>query len=240
MLTLTPTLEDYLEAIFHLVQNQTVARSMDIADKLDVKRSSVTVALRSLAEKGLIDYEARSFITLTDKGLQAARCVDKRHHILHEMFTKVLRLPDDEANKAACAMEHGMSSTVCRKLTALLMAVNADPAEAKNLSDKIDSFAEKIDCASDCQYTGSSDMSTDPLAELYDLNSLAPGESGVISRIGGTGTLKKRFHEMGITSGQQITVVRAAPLNDPIQIKVRHFNLSLRREEAAQIFLKKE
>jgi DtxR family Mn-dependent transcriptional regulator len=74
---LSPTLEDYLEAIYRISSVNTVARSMDIADRLKVKRSSVTVALYSLAEKGLINYQARSFITLTERGMQVARCVDK-------------------------------------------------------------------------------------------------------------------------------------------------------------------
>ena len=68
-ISLSPTLEDYLEAIYQISLFNKVARSMEIADKLNVKRSSVTVALRSLADKGLINYQARSYVTLTDNGL---------------------------------------------------------------------------------------------------------------------------------------------------------------------------
>jgi DtxR family Mn-dependent transcriptional regulator len=57
-IALTSTLEDYLEAIYQISNVNKVARSMDIAEHLKVKRSSVTVALQSLAEKGLINYHA--------------------------------------------------------------------------------------------------------------------------------------------------------------------------------------
>ena len=109
---LSPNLEDYLEAILQISSMNKVARSMEIASRLNVKRSSVTVALRSLAEKGLINYEVRSFVTLTDKGLDAAKCIDRRHHILLDFFISILGLSYEEANKTACSMEHGMTSDV--------------------------------------------------------------------------------------------------------------------------------
>ncbi|HEV58563.1 MAG TPA: MarR family transcriptional regulator, partial [Phycisphaerales bacterium] len=55
--SLTASLEDYLEAIFHLENKDKVARSKDIAGALGVARPSVTGALRTLAGKGLVNYE---------------------------------------------------------------------------------------------------------------------------------------------------------------------------------------
>jgi DtxR family transcriptional regulator, Mn-dependent transcriptional regulator len=238
-LALSPTLEDYLEAIFQIVSMHKVARSMEIAEKLNVKRSSVTIALRSLADKGLINYQVRSYVTLTEQGMDAARCVDRRHHILHEMFTKVLGLPEEEADKAACNMEHGMTSEVCRKMTAFMMAMKQDTSSAKKIIGLVDSLAKKIDCNSDCGY--SSGTKTDALDEdLQNLNFLSPGEHGIVVQGIGSGNLKKRLQEMGIMRGQKITVVRAAPLDDPIEVKVKNFHLSLRRDEAAMILIKKE
>ena len=65
-------MEDYLEAIFHLVVEKQVARARDIAEGLKVSRSSVTGALQSLAEKGLVNYEPYEVITLTRKGKKIA------------------------------------------------------------------------------------------------------------------------------------------------------------------------
>ena len=70
---LSASLEDYLEAIFHLVAEEQVARARDIAKRLKVGQSSVTGALHALAEKGLVNYAPYEVITLTHKGEAAAR-----------------------------------------------------------------------------------------------------------------------------------------------------------------------
>lgn len=237
---LTATLEDYLEAIFEIVGTNQVARSMEIADKLEVKRSSVTVALRSLAEKGFINYQARSYVTLTDNGLRAARCVSRRHRVLQELFTSVLCLSGEDANQAACAMEHGMTSQVCRKISALLTTVRQNRAESEKLSQSIQAVSETIDCSKMCGYDPTIAEDESKISDLNDVNTLSPGESGIIRKISGTGGLTKRLRDMGITRGQRMTVVRAAPLDDPIQVRVRNCNISLRREEASMILLEKE
>ena len=67
------------------------------------------------------------------------------------------------------------------------------------------------------------------------LNDLKPGESGKVIGIGQTGNVKKRIMDMGITTGINITVVKRAPLGDPIEIKLRGYGLSIRKSEAGQI-----
>ena len=73
------------------------------------------------------------------------------------------------------------------------------------------------------------------------LNMLRPGERGVINRIHTSAHgIRQRLLEMGLTKGTIVELVRFAPLGDPIEISVRGYRLSLRREEAASILLKKE
>lgn len=67
------------------------------------------------------------------------------------------------------------------------------------------------------------------------LSELKPKESGKVKRIYGEGTLHKRLLDMGIIKGAKIEVVEVAPLGDPIDVKVKGYHLSLRKEEAAQI-----
>ena len=71
------------------------------------------------------------------------------------------------------------------------------------------------------------------------MNDLLPGQKGIILQVNGTGKLKKRLLEMGIVKGQSITVMRAAPLDDPIEVKVKNSSLTLRREEASNILSKR-
>ncbi len=237
-ISLSPTLEDYLEAIYQISLFNKVARSMEIADKLNVKRSSVTVALRSLADKGLINYQARSYVTLTDNGLNAARCVDKKHHILFDLFVKLLGMSESDADKAACGMEHGMTSEVCKKMSALMNVINNDKSLAEKMVESISKSEKEIDC--ECAPSlGSDHQDSKQEPNLYDLNALKPGERGIVEKIIGSGALKKRLREMGVTHGQEILVERAAPLDDPIEVRVRKFHLSLRRDEASLIIVKK-
>jgi DtxR family Mn-dependent transcriptional regulator len=232
---LTATLEDYLEAIFNIVSQHKVARSMEIAERLNVRRPTVTTALRTLAQKGLINYEPRSYVTLTQKGERLARCVDKRHHVLHDIFTKVLRLPGRDAEKVACLMEHGMNTQVCRKFTSLLFALDNDRELAEALQRAIEKESSHIDCETDCNYEIPERKDDYMDTTMHNLNTLTSGQSGTIVGITGGGAIKKRLREMGVTRGQTISVIKAAPLDDPIEVRVRNYNISLRREEAAHI-----
>ena len=67
------------------------------------------------------------------------------------------------------------------------------------------------------------------------LKELKPGQSGTIVSIGEKGPIRRRLMEMGITSGIEIKVVKVAPLGDPIEVCIRDYELSLRKEEANYI-----
>jgi len=67
------------------------------------------------------------------------------------------------------------------------------------------------------------------------LNELGKGEKGRIVKIAGKGNIHRRLLDMGLVSGTDIQLQRVAPLGDPIEIKVRGYSLSLRKEEAASI-----
>lgn len=116
---LSATLEDYLETILHLVAENKVARVKDIADSLDVHKSSVTGALRSLAERGLVNYEPYGLTTLTPEGAKLARGVAERHSVLKQFLTDVLGVDEATADKAACKMEHAVGRTIVERLVQL-------------------------------------------------------------------------------------------------------------------------
>lgn len=70
------------------------------------------------------------------------------------------------------------------------------------------------------------------------LRDLKPGQQGCVASIGATGPMKRRIMDMGVTPGIEIKVVKVAPLGDPVEVNVRGYELSLRKEEAQQIELK--
>jgi DtxR family Mn-dependent transcriptional regulator len=68
-----------------------------------------------------------------------------------------------------------------------------------------------------------------------ELKQLKPGEKGKVARLRVRGEAGKRIADMGVTPGALVEVERVAPLGDPIDIKVRGYHLSIRKDEAAQI-----
>ena len=75
---------------------------------------------------------------------------------------------------------------------------------------------------------------------LITLDTLSPTQSGVVKKVSGEGALRRRLFDMGITPGAKITLRKVAPLGDPIEINLRGYELSLRKEEAKAIYLGKE
>jgi len=110
------SLEDYLEAIFHIEASNGAARAKDIAVAMNVKNASVTQALRSLAEKNLVNYAPYEVITLTKPCKQIALDVVRRHEILEKFLSQVLGLPHEEADENACRMEHSVSRPILNRL----------------------------------------------------------------------------------------------------------------------------
>lgn len=73
---------------------------------------------------------------------------------------------------------------------------------------------------------------------MKTLNQLQPGEIAIVTKVKGSGAIKRRIIDMGVVAGTQIQVRKYAPLGDPMEIKVKNFNLSLRKSEAALIELR--
>lgn len=119
-LELTENLEDYLETILELQEAKTVARSKDIADKLDIKRGSVTGMLKKLAKKGLINYEPYGYVTLTTLGKKIAMEIEKKHVFLKAFFLDVLKVDEETAEKTACQMEHAFDKQTFTKFKAFI------------------------------------------------------------------------------------------------------------------------
>lgn len=69
------------------------------------------------------------------------------------------------------------------------------------------------------------------------LSQLAPGDSGRVHHLEGDPAVRQRLQEMGLVKGSSIRFVRAAPLGDPIEVRVRGYHLSLRRQEADAVIV---
>ena len=139
---LTESMEDYLEAILALEQRHKVARAKDIAERLQVKRGTVTGALKSLAEKGLINYSPYSYITLTSKGSAIALEISRRHQVIRDFLTEVLKIPAETAETTACRMEHVVEGMVLNRLVCFIDFIHQCPRAGNDLLSSFISYCE--------------------------------------------------------------------------------------------------
>jgi DtxR family Mn-dependent transcriptional regulator len=143
------SLEDYLEAIYHIAEAKGAARAKDLVLRLGVHNSSVTQALRSLSEKKLVNYAPYDVITLTDSGKFIALDVVKRHETLSEFLNKVLGLPEDEADEGACRMEHAISVQILDRLVKFVEYFESCPVNDVMWDDEEGFFCGKSDADKD-------------------------------------------------------------------------------------------
>lgn len=112
---ITPSLEDYLEAIYRVYDDQG-ARTTDIAAHLQVSKASVNQAVGLLAQRGLIRQERYGPIYLTASGEDEARAIYRRHQIIKEFLMGMLGVDADTAEQDACNIEHVISKETMNRL----------------------------------------------------------------------------------------------------------------------------
>lgn len=109
---ITKSLEDYIEYIYTSLSNGKELKAIDIAKKFNISRASVSEALIRLCELGLVIYEGRKGILVTEKGETEAKRVIKKHQILLNFFNKTLNVEYEKASDNACKIEHVIDDDV--------------------------------------------------------------------------------------------------------------------------------
>ena len=100
--------ENYLETILILQRRNGAVRSIDIANKLDFSKPSVSIAMRNLRENEYIQVDEHGFITLLPSGLKIAERMMERHNLLTGLLT-TLGVSPKIAAEDACRIEHVIS-----------------------------------------------------------------------------------------------------------------------------------
>lgn len=108
MMKTSESAENYLETILILSRKLPVVRSIDVSVELGFKKSSVSVAMKNLREKGHITVSEAGYITLTESGRDIAEMIYERHRFLSGWLTS-LGVDEKIAAEDACRMEHVIS-----------------------------------------------------------------------------------------------------------------------------------
>ncbi|MBC2713188.1 MAG: metal-dependent transcriptional regulator [Desulfosarcina sp.] len=243
---LSANMEDYLETIYHIVSEKKAARAKDIAVRMAVNSASVTGALRLLAEKGHINYAPYDVITLTPGGEILARDIVRRHEILKDFLTKVLDVDEQEADDNACKMEHAVSPVIIDRLVRFVEFIQICPRGGEEWIGGFRQFCEKDDTLSGCENAISKCLDDlkkrqkqfqEAKREIITLESLKSGQVARLIRVKGKGTIVDRLRELSITPGSIIELEDVETSNDRINIKVRGYHLSLRKDDFSKIEL---
>jgi len=137
---LSSTLEDYLEAIFRIENKKRAARVRDISSHLSVAKSTVNAALKSLAEKQLINYEPYELITLTEEGRNRALSIVRSHQIIRHFMQEILALGDEKADRIACTMEHVVDREVVERFVCFLAYISRKEEKTGAWLDELKRF----------------------------------------------------------------------------------------------------
>ena len=100
--------ENYLETILILSKKLPVVRAVDIANELDFKKSSVSIAMKNLRDKEHITVTDAGYIYLTDAGREIAEMIYERHEVISKGLM-ALGVPQEIATEDACRIEHVIS-----------------------------------------------------------------------------------------------------------------------------------
>ncbi|MFW6295120.1 MAG: DtxR family transcriptional regulator [Halanaerobium sp.] len=219
---LSKSLEDYLEVIFRIIKSEGTARITDIAAAMDVAASSVNEMVAKLKKKELVRQQKYGPVQLTAKGRELAEKIDCTHEIIFKFLYELLEVDKETANHDACLIEHSISDQTLIKLINFLTENNIID---ENNNCFLDYYKLKLG--------GQAKMDTNTIS--FTLDQLKSGDIAEVFKITGSGRIRRKLMDMGLNRGARLEIKGKAPMGDPIEVKVRDYNLTLRKEEAEKV-----
>ncbi len=120
----TPTKEDYMEAIWSLIQDKGYARTVDLANRLGVNSASVSKMIQRLDGDGLLVYERYRGMSLTGEGYELGQQLSTRHQTLERFFQHLGMDKQAEIHETVEGIEHYVNSNVLRRIKALVSHID--------------------------------------------------------------------------------------------------------------------
>ncbi len=128
----TPSMEDYLERIYKLIDEKGYARVSDIAEGLEVHPSSVTKMIQKLDKDNYLIYEKYRGLVLTSKGQKVGKRLVDRHHLLEEFLT-MIGVSEENIYKDVEGIEHHLSWDSITCIETLLEYFKRDTTRGEEL-----------------------------------------------------------------------------------------------------------
>ncbi len=139
----TPSMEDYLEKIYTLIEEKGYARVSDIAEVLSVHPSSVTKMVQKLDQNKYLVYEKYRGLVLTAKGKKAGKRLVDRHALLED-FLQIIGVPEEQIYHDVEGIEHHLSWDAITCIEYLVQYFNEDPSRLQDLR-QLKELDEQVD-----------------------------------------------------------------------------------------------
>jgi len=107
--------EDYLEVIYNLDKEMGYVRISDVANVLELSKSSVTQMVQRLEKEGCVCYKPYHPLKLTSKGKSIGKKIAERHEVLAEFFT-IMKIPEETQERDIHGIEHYLSPLTLKRL----------------------------------------------------------------------------------------------------------------------------
>jgi DtxR family Mn-dependent transcriptional regulator len=223
--------EEYLEAIFDIAGKDGIAKTSDVASRLDKSPASVTEIFISMDKTGLVIYTPYKGVTLTEKGLHEAEKIKRKHRLLEVLLVNHLRVRCKKVHEEACKMEHSISDDIGNAICRLLEA----PARCPS-GELIFPCDKAVETCNECETAGDS-STTLRSRNVVPITDLEPSEKGTIAFLRGSKNIVQRLCDLGLTPRTEVVLLRKTPMGGPIELSVRKTKLAIGHDIADNIFI---
>ncbi len=214
---ITAGVEEYLEALFHLEEENRAVQTKALAEHLKLKPASVTEMVKRLTAQKLVTHTPYKGVYLTERGRTAAAALVRRHRLSERFLADMLDVPWDELHDEACKFEHVISDKVERKLSEAL----GNPATCPHGNPIPEADGT---------------VAADTAEPLVGMSARSKGR---ITRITNEEPeFLQYLANLGLMPDVMVEIEEVAPFGGPIIVKARGAKYALGRQVAQHIFVK--
>jgi DtxR family Mn-dependent transcriptional regulator len=209
---LTPSVEDYLKAVYRIAAPDRPAPTGEIANLLDLSAASVSGMVKRLTEQGLLEHIPYKGVLLTAEGRRAALRMVRRHRLIESYLVKFLDYSWDAVHEEAERLEHAVSDTLIERMASALGHPTVDP-HGDPIPDRDGSVREDA---------------------CTPLSSIPAGDTVEILRVVEHAPERLRYlATLGLRPGVVLTVLDSQPFEGPVTVAAEGGSRSIGRELAS-------
>jgi len=212
----TTPVEEYLGAIYGLLEEGKKAKTTGIAKKLKVKPASVTEMLKKLSRDDYTTYLPYRGVVLTRKGLKVASKIKRKHRLLERFLYDILGIKKENVHREACRMEHVLSDEAEKAMDEMMGRPRTCPDDGKPIPGR----------------HAAARHGEERLLELK------VGEKAEVTGFLGGRAFRNNLTTMGIREGKTVEVEALQPMGGPVVVKTGNTTVALGRGMASKITVK--